>query len=227
LKTSNENLKKELNEILMKSKENYHIFCENCSEIADQNFINPEIVPKIPHKILHSHENEENELDNTIKYDSSDDLDETLDFNEEIVQENNDKFHDILEKEEGISNMWNKTIDSLENNELDEAYTQVLASGDDIYLIRLMMKTGSCLKKLKRKTAVSLLKRLAMIGKSNFLQKICLNFLDDFKDKNATEELKIEEQKKILEVLENMQRKKGPLQVKSNQLHEYFAKKFK
>ena len=227
LKTSNENLKRELNEILMKSRENDHIFCENCSEIAERNFRNPEILNKNPNKIIPSLENDDNELDNTIKYESSDDLDETVDFNEEIVQENQEKFRDILEKEDGISKMWVKTMDFLENNELDDAYTQVLASGDDIYLIRLMMKTGSCLKKLRRKTAVSLLKRLAMIGKSNFLQKMCLNFLEDFKDKNATEELKIEEQKKILDVLENMQRKKGALQVKSNQLHDYFVKKFK
>lgn len=168
------------------------------------------------------------ELDNTVKYDS-DNLDDTLDYNEEEEAEKFDKsrFDGILEKEEEISRMWDETLSFIENKELDEAYTHVLNAGDDIYLIRLMMKTGSCLKKLRRKTAVLLLKRLAMIGKSNFLQKICLNFLDDFKDKNAIEGLKIEEQKKILDTLEIMQKNKGPLQSKSKQLHDVFIKKFK
>lgn len=167
-------------------------------------------------------------LDDTIKYDSdaeNNNLDDTLDFNEPVDKK--PKYNDLIEKEEGISKIWLKTLDHLENNELEEAYSTVLESGDDIYLIRLMMKTGSCLKKLRRKTAVSLLKRLALIGKSNFLQKMCLNFLDDFKNKDATEALKIEDQKKILEALKNIQRKNGTLQQQSTQLHDYFSKKFK
>ena len=40
---------------------------------------------------------------------------------------------------------------------------------DDLYLIRLLLKTGPCLKKLKRKTAVKLIRRIILIIKSNFL----------------------------------------------------------
>ena len=175
---------------------------------------------------LLARDNFQKDIDDTIRYDSeTENLDDTLDFNEPL--EKKLRYDDIMEKEEGISKIWEKTLDHLENNELDEAYSTVLNSGDDIYLIRLMMKTGSCLKKLRRKTAVLLLKRLALVGKSNFLQKMCLNFLDDFKNKDATEALKIEDQRKILDSLKNIQRKNGPLQHQSSQLHEYFSRKFK
>jgi len=233
VKSSNENLKKELNEILMKSRENDQIFCENCHyvtnyypPIKNQNNISENEL--LPPYYLKNHKNLNSDLDDTIKYDSdNDNLEDTLDYNDEGHNNKKQKFDEILEKEEGIAKIWAKALDHLENNELDEAYSTILNSGDDIYLIRLMMKTGSCLKKLRRKTAVLLLKRLAMIGKSNFLQKMCLNFLDDFKNKDATESLKIEDQKKILDVLENIQRKKGPLQQQSSHLHDYFIKKFK
>ena len=237
-------MKNELNDILLRSRENDYLFCENCNEI--QNNQNPIVnqnifIPK-SHNELNKNQNlyipknnnefptkmvlnNPSELDDTLEYDS-DHLDDTLDYNNEEEETKQQKYKGILEKEEQISDMWNKTLEYVDKNELDEAYTNVLNSGDDIYLIRLMMKTGSCLKKLRRKTAVGLLKRLSMIGKSNFLQKMCLNFLDEFKNKNAIESLKIEEQKKILDTLENMQRKKGALQQKSSELHEYFINKF-
>ena len=220
IRTSNENLKKELNEILTKNRD-----FENPPPKKQNNFEEMFVLDNF--KPLQP-KTENPNLDDTIKYDSdaeNNNLDDTLDFNEPVDKK--PKYDDLMEKEEGISKIWLKTLDHLENNELEEAYSTVLESGDDIYLIRLMMKTGSCLKKLRRKTAVLLLKRLALIGKSNFLQKMCLNFLDDFKNKDATEALKIEDQKKILEALKNIQRKNGTLQQQSTQLHEYFSKKFK
>lgn len=207
--------KKELNEILMKNenKEGYY----NTGQ--DLFYFNNNLNPL-----------NEDELDNTVKYDSDDNLSDTVDFSEnnnENILLKEPQTLNSFKKEEEISSMWLQVLKSIENNELDEAYEKVLNSGDDIYLIRLMMKTGSCIKKLRRKTAVLLLKRLAQIGKSNFLNKICLNFLDDFKDKKAKEALKIEDQRKILDALEKIKQKKGNLESKAQNLSDYYIKSFK
>lgn len=188
-------------------------------------FNNPSISNENKFDISFNYNNEE--LDNTIKYDSDESLDQTMDFNE-INEENlKENLQHVDEKEEEISQMWFETLKLLENNEIDKAYDLVLSSGDDIYLLRLMMKTGSCIKKLRRKTAVALLKRLTQIGKSNFLQKICFNFLDDFKNKKARDALNIEEQHKILDILGKMEKKKGPMLEKTQKLRDYYAKSFK
>lgn len=208
--------KKELNEILMKNEKQEGYYNTGQDLFYFNNNLNPL--------------NEDDELDNTVKYDSDDNLSDTVDFsennNENIVLKEPQTLNSF-KKEEEISSMWLEVLKFIENNELDEAYEKVLNSGDDIYLIRLMMKTGSCIKKLRRKTAVLLLKRLAQIGKSNFLNKICLNFLDDFKDKKAKEALKIEDQRKILDALEKIKQKKGNLESKAQNLSDYYIKSFK
>ena len=61
----------------------------------------------------------------------------------------------------------------------EEAYKRVLNTGDDIYLLRLMHKTGVCLKQLNNETSKVVLHRLGMILNSNFLENLGMNWINE------------------------------------------------
>jgi hypothetical protein len=52
---------------------------------------------------------------------------------------------------EPLMDMWGQSLAELQDRRVTAAYTRVLKSGDDLYLLRLMHKTGNCLTKLSSK----------------------------------------------------------------------------
>lgn len=71
---------------------------------------------------------------------------------------------------------WAKALELLRQNRIDEAYRLLLDKDDDIYLLRLMNKTGVCYDKLSTETARRLKDKAARIGNSATLQNMALRF---------------------------------------------------
>lgn len=71
---------------------------------------------------------------------------------------------------------WAQALELLRQNRIDEAYRLLLDKDDDIYLLRLMNKTGVCYDKLSTETARRLKEKAARIGNSAALQNIALRF---------------------------------------------------
>lgn len=71
-----------------------------------------------------------------------------------------------------ISQMWLKALDSLSKGQTSASFQLVLASGDDLYLLRLMLKTGVCMEELDQETREDLLERLGLIAASGFLASV-------------------------------------------------------
>ena len=76
-----------------------------------------------------------------------------------------------------LSKMWLSVLQLLHKNKFQEAYQLVLNSGDDIYLLRLMHKTGVCTNSLCTSTLVQLVSRVGMILNSNFLESIAMDWM--------------------------------------------------
>lgn len=77
---------------------------------------------------------------------------------------------------------WNQALLLLEQNLVNEAYKLILSKEDDLYLIRLMNKTGPCYQQLEPRVAAGLRARAKTIGKTNFVSNLLSQFLGDGPD---------------------------------------------
>lgn len=76
-----------------------------------------------------------------------------------------------------VSQMWLKALKALNKGETGESFRMVLESGDDLYLLRLILKTGVCLDELPPETCEDLLERLGLVSTSDFLGSVCSDWL--------------------------------------------------
>lgn len=126
-----------------------------------------------------------------------------------------------------MSEIWNNALIDLNNNDLDTAYKRIIDSNDDIYLMRLMMKTGSCLKKLRRNTAINLIKKISLITQNNFVNKIWIKFFQEIFKEKTINDLSIENQNKIMEILYKLNKETGVVKEKSNEMIKILNDKLK
>jgi hypothetical protein len=66
--------------------------------------------------------------------------------------------------------MWNYALTELTDHRVSAAYKRVLNSGDDLYLIRLMHKTGNVLNKLGQVQQTKIIRRICPILNSFFVE---------------------------------------------------------
>lgn len=85
-----------------------------------------------------------------------------------IIKPNVEKSEEI----DALSKIWIDVLHDLSIGKVEDAYIKVLNSGDDIYLLRLMHKTGTCLSKMSSGACKRILGRLGMILNSGFLEGI-------------------------------------------------------
>ncbi len=85
--------------------------------------------------------------------------------------------------------------------------------------MRLMKITGPCLKKLNRITAAKLLKRMILIQKSGYFDKMSFGLVENAHKNKITHNMKIEEQNLVLNVLYNMSGKQDSLGSQSAHLY--------
>jgi len=116
--------------------------------------------------------------------------------------------------------IWKEASNDVSRGDYEAAYSKVLDAGDDIYLLRLLKITGSCMKKLNRGTALKLMKRIIVLQKSNFFDKMALGFFESAQKTRVVHNMKIEEQNLMLKELYKMSAKPNVLGETAANLHE-------
>lgn len=72
---------------------------------------------------------------------------------------------------------------------------------DDIYLIRLLVKTGPILDKLTRPTSTKLLKKLLQLMKSDFINQVFLSTINSAIKNNVPNILDNKQNKSIIDII--------------------------
>ena len=83
-----------------------------------------------------------------------------------------------------------------------------------------MKTTGPCLKKLNRGTALKLMKRLMLIMKSNSIEKLALNFVENAQQYDVIHNMKIEDQNNLLKTLCLYSNRESGIGIKSSRLYD-------
>ncbi|CAG9312663.1 unnamed protein product [Blepharisma stoltei] len=103
-----------------------------------------------------------------------------------------------------LARTWSSTIKNLDAKNVNTAYKSILDTGDDIYLLRLMHKTGPCLRKFSENTARAVLKRLGLILNSNFIENIGLNWILESIELGHIKSISSDEKAQLVEALDKM-----------------------
>lgn len=110
---------------------------------------------------------------------------------------------------DSLSQAWVEVLQFVNAGRLDEAFRRILVTGDDIYLLRLMHKTGVCLKGLNKDTCKSVLQRLGMILNSNFLENLGMAWIAEAVQEGIFSKLSEDEQEGVVDVLQRYARIPG------------------
>jgi len=102
---------------------------------------------------------------------------------------------------DSLSQAWVEVLQFLNSDKLDEAYMKILETGDDIYLLRLMHKTGVCLDRLNKETSRIVLQRLGMILSANFLENLGIAWIDEAVEAGVFWKMSEDEQETAVEIL--------------------------
>lgn len=98
---------------------------------------------------------------------------------------------------------WLRALDALDVCDYEVAYKTILDSGDDLFLLRLMYKTGpDCYRLLNEATSLRLFSRVVAIAKSQFLNDTILDFFFEACDSGMASQLDKETIESMMIVLE-------------------------
>ncbi|CAG9332144.1 unnamed protein product [Blepharisma stoltei] len=99
---------------------------------------------------------------------------------------------------------WSSTIKKLDPSNLDSAYKSILETGDDIYLLRLMHKTGPCFHHFSPATSSAVLSRLSLILNSNFIESLSLTWLLESIQLGCITVISSDEKTQVIDALERI-----------------------
>ncbi|KAL4506781.1 hypothetical protein ABPG72_001202 [Tetrahymena utriculariae] len=125
------------------------------------------------------------------------------------------------------NSLWDEILLFYEKNDLNSCYQIVLDEEDDVYLIKLMMLTGPCLKSLEINNSKRLMSRLCMILDSKFLEKMYLEIFDHSLQERILDNLTPIEQKKLTNEVYKLSSSSNPqVGEQSAELYIRLAQKF-
>lgn len=84
--------------------------------------------------------------------------------------------------------------------------------------MRLMKLTGPCLKQLNRATAMKLTRRMVLLMRSDFMEKIGVSFLENVHSNNIVRNLQIGGQNMLLKTLQDVGTKQNSIGQRSARL---------
>ena len=136
-----------------------------------------------------------------------------LKYSSKNAQVENQKYTDLIREESFIPQKsqndvcddWIQASAFIEQGNIDEAYSIILNSEDDIYLLRLMIKTGpNCYKRMDKSQSNRLFERVIKLTKSNFLDNMILNFFLEACKTDLSNHIDYELRSNMIMVLESM-----------------------
>lgn len=101
-----------------------------------------------------------------------------------------------------LSQAWVEVLQWINENNVEEAYKRVLLTGDDIYLLRLMHKTGVCVKHLSVETCKKVMQRLGMIMNSCFLETLGMTWVGEAVEEKVLQKMNAEDKECIFESMQ-------------------------
>ena len=97
---------------------------------------------------------------------------------------------------------WDEALTYLGSGDYEKAYDEILKFRDDIYLLRLLIKTGPCFDELKEKTSVEIMNRLLDLNNCDFISKTCLGFFQEARNENLLNALSLEDRNYFMKIME-------------------------
>eukprot|EP00825_Cyclidium_porcatum_P033454 TRINITY_DN3546_c0_g2_i1.p1 TRINITY_DN3546_c0_g2~~TRINITY_DN3546_c0_g2_i1.p1 ORF type:complete len:533 (-),score=116.77 TRINITY_DN3546_c0_g2_i1:254-1852(-) len=172
------------------------------------------------------------QLEQKKKNQEADQLEDTTNFNSGIFQQpgqQNLKLKGLSEafnqQQNQIIDTWKQVLLFLTQDKYDEAFQTILNSGDDIYLIRLLVISADQLSKLSQKTLRSLITRFTQVVKSDFIKKIWLDLLQSSDKLGTYDQLTIEEQNQLLGTLTEISNEKSIIGKRAKEIHQSLISK--
>jgi hypothetical protein len=141
------------------------------------------------------------QLNNTEDYDTAYELDDTIDYGDD--EDETPRINTVSSKSEAISvtEAWEFALVYMAKKDYEGAYRIILECGDDMYLVRLMAITGSCVRKLSQQTANTLLARIVQILNTNFVQSLAIRFIQDGIENGVANSIEDHDKHMLLEAL--------------------------
>lgn len=82
----------------------------------------------------------------------------------------------------------------------------------------MMKLTGPCLRELSRPTAMRLMKRMMLLMRSDFMEKIGIGFFENAQAYGVIKHLQLGQQNSLLRTVQGISKKENSLGVKSSKL---------
>lgn len=126
-----------------------------------------------------------------------------------------------------LAQKWLESLDMIEKKDINSAYSNLLTTNDDLYLLRLMLKTNTCLRVLHHDVAKDIMSKLSCILSSRFAENIGLNWINQsIKDNRCIKVLKSGKCETLVEGLKNICDKGGDEGKEAYRLYKYFVARF-
>ena len=122
-----------------------------------------------------------------------------------------------------IMKIWKDTLNNIEKKKYNDAYTLILNSGDDIYLLRLIYLTGIIFDKLSPEICRNILKRINLITRSYQIQSLLINLVKNSIQCNMFNTLNENEQNDILDTLYEIAGNNSPISKDASEIYTYIT----
>ncbi|XP_047336761.1 microtubule-associated protein TORTIFOLIA1-like [Impatiens glandulifera] len=119
----------------------------------------------------------------------------------------NDENNNNVPERDPVWTCWSNAMDALHMGDIDLAYNEVLSTGDDLLLVKLMDRTGAVIDQLSNEVAIEVLHAVAQFLQEQNVFDICLYWIQQLTDmvaENGPDVFGIPEEVKR-EVLVNLQ----------------------
>jgi hypothetical protein len=100
-----------------------------------------------------------------------------------------------------ITKLWKEALSQVEKKNMNEAYSMILDSEDDLYLLRLICITGPILNNLSLENSRKVLMRINMIVRSHQIQYLLVSLIRNSLKYNVFETLNVNDQNDLLDSL--------------------------
>lgn len=93
-----------------------------------------------------------------------------------------DKNNNVVPERDPVWTCWSNAMDALHVGDTDLAYNEVLSTGDDLLLVKLMDRTGAVIDQLSNEVAVDVLHAVAQFLQEHNVFDICLYWIQQLTD---------------------------------------------
>jgi hypothetical protein len=100
-----------------------------------------------------------------------------------------------------IIRTWKHVLKDIENSNLNTAYTRILETGDDVYLLRLLFITGPVIQQLNPEIAKNVILRINLVSRSHRVQSLNYSLIENAYYSELFPKLNKDDKNELLETL--------------------------